>query len=336
MKKGERNDLMSIGRNQTIYKKDRRLRLALLCGGRSSERAVSLKGAEEIKKALNPLRYEVLVYDTAVDLVRFVQDAPGLDVVFILLHGRFGEDGTVQGLLELLGLAYQGSGVLGSALAIDKHLSKVIYRQAGIQTPDWMPLEKTRRLSGAEIIKGLGLPLMIKPTVQGSSVGISKVTNPEDLEPALDEAFKWDKKVIAEAFIQGREITGAVLGLDEPQALPIVEICPGEGHSFFDYHAKYQKGASREICPADLPDDVTEEAQRLAVMAHKALNLSGYSRTDMIVTEDRGIFVLETNTIPGMTPTSLFPQAARAAGISFSELLDKLIEMAVYAHRGHD
>lgn len=327
---------MSIDRNQISCKKDRRLRLALLCGGRSSERDVSLKGAEGIKKALDPLRYEVVVYDPAVDLARFVQDAPGIDAVFILLHGRFGEDGTVQGLLELLGLAYQGSGVLGSALAMDKYLSKVIYRQAGIQTPDWMLLEKAGRAVGSEIIKGLGLPLMIKPAAQGSSVGMSKVMDAGYLEPALDEAFKWDRKVIAEAFIQGREITGAVLGLDEPQALPIVEIRPGEGHGFFDYHAKYQKGASCEICPADLPDDVTEEAQRLALMAHKALDLSGYSRTDMIVTEDRGIFVLETNTIPGMTPTSLFPQAASAAGISFSELLDRLIEMAIIAHRDHD
>lgn len=328
--------ICSIESNQTICKKDRRMRVALLCGGRSSERDVSLKGAEEVKNALDPLRYEVTVYDPAVDLARLVKDASGLDVVFILLHGRFGEDGTVQGLLDLLGLPYQGSGVLGSALAMDKHLSKVIYRQAGIQTPPWMLLEKSERPCGVDIIKHLGLPLMIKPAAQGSSVGMGKVVNIEDLEPALDEAFKWDKKVIAEAFIQGREITGAVLGLDEPQALPIVEICPGEGHGFFDYHAKYQKGASREICPADLPDDVTKEAQRLAVMAHKALDLTAYSRTDMIVTPDNGIFVLETNTIPGMTPTSLFPQAARAAGISFSELLDRLIEMAVYAHRDHD
>ncbi|MGB9712487.1 MAG: D-alanine--D-alanine ligase family protein [Dissulfurimicrobium sp.] len=329
---------MPANSDQTICKKDKRLRLALICGGRSAEREVSLKGAEEIKRALNPSRYEVMIYDPAIDISRLVHDAPKLDAAFILLHGRLGEDGTIQGLLDLIGLPYQGSGVLGSALAMDKHLSKVIYRSAGIQTPAWILIEKDEQPTEKEIIKCIGLPLMIKPATQGSSVGMSKVVCPEDLKPAIDEAFRWDKKVIAEAFIHGREITGAVLGLEKPEALPIIEIRPGEGHGFFDYQAKYQEGASREICPAELPNDVAEEARRLAIMTHKALNLSGYSRTDMIVNTDNCIFVLETNTIPGMTRTSLFPQAARAAGISFSELLDRLIAMAISKgkSRSHD
>ncbi|NIA08701.1 MAG: D-alanine--D-alanine ligase [Nitrospiraceae bacterium] len=311
-----------------MSKKDK-IQLALLCGGRSAEREISLAGAKEIERALDPNRYCIRRYDPATDLNRLINDAPELDVAFVLLHGRYGEDGTIQGLLDLIDLPYQCSGVLGSALAMDKHLAKVIYREAGISTPPWIYLPCRDRIDPEKVIDILGLPIMVKPCTQGSSVGMSKVITRDGLRPAIEEACKWDTKVLLESFIEGREITGGVLGTGELLPLPIVEIIPDRKYQFFDYRAKYLPGASREICPADIPERLTKEAQILAVKAHEALQLRAYSRTDMILTSNGGLFVLETNTIPGMTQTSLFPQAAKAAGISFSELLDRLIDMAL-------
>ena len=306
-----------------------KIQLALLCGGRSAERDVSLAGAREVEKALDTDRYDIRRYDPATDLARLVKDTPHLNVAFILLHGRYGEDGTIQGLLDLIGLPYQGSGVLGSALAMDKHLAKVIYQEAKIPTPPWINILRSDKVNTKEIVNRLGIPLMVKPCTQGSSVGIRKVTDENRLGPAIKEAFQWDNKVLVESFIQGREITGGILGLEELLPLPVVEIIPAPSHSFFDYDAKYLSGATKEICPADIPRQASGKAQALAVAAHRALQLRAYSRTDMILADTGKIFALETNTIPGMTPTSLFPQAAEAAGISFSKLLDQLIDMAL-------
>jgi D-alanine-D-alanine ligase len=280
-----------------------KIQLALLCGGRSAERDVSLAGAREVEKALNPGRYDITRYDPATDLDRLVRDAPRLDVAFILLHGRYGEDGTIQGLLDLIDLPYQGSGVLGSALAMDKHLAKVIYQEAGIPTPPWIHILRSDKVDTKQIVNRLGIPLMVKPCTQGSSVGIRKAADENKLGPAIKEAFQWDNRILVESFISS--------------------------YSFFDYDAKYLPGATKEICPADIPKQAYEKARALAVAAHKALQLRAYSRTDMILSDTGKIFVLETNTIPGMTPTSLFPQAAEAAGITFSKLLDQLIDMAL-------
>lgn len=310
----------------------KKIRLALLCGGKSSEREVSLSGAKGVLEALDKDRYEVEVFDTATDLPRLVERASHIDVAFILLHGRFGEDGTIQGMLDLLGIPYQGSGVLGSALAMNKHYSKVMYRNAGIPTPDWLVYDGRAALSLKDVQEQLGMPVMIKPANQGSSIGMCKVEDMKDLASAFEEAFKWDEQVLIERFIPGRELTAGVLGLRELTALPIVEIRPNPSYAFFDYEAKYQKGATQELCPAPIPEEIAYKAQELAVRTHRALGLRGYSRTDMILTEANELFVLETNTIPGMTPTSLLPQAARAGGIPFSELLDRLIEMAL-THR---
>ena len=305
------------------------IRLALLCGGRSAERDVSLAGAREVERALDPRRYDIRRYDPATDLDRLIKDTPNLDVAFILLHGRYGEDGTIQGLLDLIGLPYQGSGVLGSALAMDKHLAKVIYQEAGIPTPLWTHLLCSDKVDTKEIVNRMGIPLMVKPCTQGSSIGIRKVVDENELGPAIKEAFRWDNRVVVESFIEGREITGGILGLEELLPLPVVEIIPESSYSFFNYNAKYLPGATKEICPADIPKQVSRKAGALAVAAHKALQLRAYSRTDMILADTGKIFVLETNTIPGMTPTSLFPQAAEAAGISFGRLLDQLIDMAL-------
>jgi len=305
-----------------------KLRLALLAGGKSGEREVSLKGAKEVAKALDPQRYEVRRYDPATDLAQLAADSDTFDVAFILLHGPFGEDGTVQGFLDLLDLPYQGSGVLGSAMAMDKNLAKILYRNSGLKVPDWYMAEKEDINNPSKILGQLGLPLVIKPANQGSSLGMTIARSEDQISEGLIKAFAVDHQVMVEEFIEGREITGGILGNDELTALPLVEIIPGEQYEFFDYEAKYQPGASTEICPADLDDPLTIRAQQYALTAHRALQLRGYSRTDMIVSGD-DIYVLETNTIPGMTPTSLLPQGAAAAGLDFAALLDRLLELAL-------
>jgi len=306
----------------------KKLRLALLAGGKSGEREVSLKGAAEVAKALNPQKYEVKRYDPATDLAKLAADSDSLDVAFILLHGPFGEDGTVQGLLDLLSIPYQGSGVLGSAVAMDKNLAKILYRNAGLKIPEWYMAAKEDIDNPSKVLGHLGLPMVIKPASQGSSLGMTIARSEEDIARGLQKAFAIDTEVMAEEFISGREITGGVIGNAELTALPLVEIIPGEEYEFFDYEAKYQPGATKEICPANLEEPLTIRAQNYALTAHRALQLRGYSRTDMIISND-DIYVLETNTIPGMTPTSLLPQAAAAAGLDFSALLDRLIELAL-------
>ncbi len=310
------------------------IRLGLLYGGRSAEREVSLAGAREVERALGKDKYEIRHYDAASDIEKLVRDSSEIDCVFILLHGRYGEDGTVQGLLELLDIPYQGSGVLGSALAMDKHLSKVVYRDAGIRTPKWLFFQRPFSLTPDEVLGKIDLPFIIKPCNQGSSVGIRIIREKGEILPGMEEAFRWDDEVILEQFISGREITGGVIGLEQLEALPIVEIIPDTNkYDFFDFEAKYKPGATKEVCPADISDSQTKEAQELALKAHRALKLSGYSRTDMIIDQNGEIYVIETNTIPGMTPTSLFPQAAAAAGLDFSSLLDRLIALAMKKRR---
>ncbi|RUM35249.1 MAG: D-alanine--D-alanine ligase [Desulfobulbus sp.] len=305
-----------------------KIRLALIAGGISGEREVSLKGAAEVEKALDGEKYDVTRYDPATDLARIATDAGKLDAAFILLHGIHGEDGTMQGFLELLGLPYQGSGVLGSAMAMDKNLAKTLYQLNGLPVAAWematiSDIDKPEQLLGK-----LSLPLVIKPVRQGSSLGMSIVRKPADLPDALQLAFKHDTEVMVEEFVAGREITVGVIGNEELTALPLVEIIPSKQYDFFDYEAKYKPGATREVCPAEIDDAIRDKAWQYGLAAHKALQLKGYSRTDMIVRGEE-IFILETNTIPGMTETSLFPQAAAEAGLGFSVLLDRLVQLAM-------
>ncbi|MDG4475740.1 D-alanine--D-alanine ligase family protein [Thiovibrio frasassiensis] len=307
---------------------EKKIRLALIAGGKSGEREVSLAGAKEVEKALSREKYEVRRYDPATDLARLAADAGTIEMAFILLHGPLGEDGTMQGFLDLLGVPYQGAGVLGSALAMDKNLAKILYKQAGLTVADWEMAQPEDQTNPRRLLACLSLPLVIKPIRQGSSLGMSLAKSEAELSEGLIKAFTYDSEVMVEEYVRGREITGGVLGNKELTALPIVEIIPGEGYAFFDYQAKYQPGASREVCPAELAPEVTAKAQAIALTAHRALQLKGYSRTDMIVAGD-SIYVLETNTIPGMTPTSLLPQAAAAHGLPFPALLDRLIELAL-------
>lgn len=306
----------------------KKLTLALLAGGISSEREVSLNSGQQVYEALDKDKYHILRYDPATDLPRLVADAPRIGAALIILHGAYGEDGTVQGLLDLLDIPYQGSGVLGSAVAMNKLAAKHLYQQAGLPIPDFLVARRGMRVDSEAAARRLGMPLIVKPVVGGSSVGITIARSPQDLQAALDTAYEHDASVLVEAYIQGTEITGGVLGNDELEALPIIEIIPDHQHEFFDYVAKYTAGATEEICPARIDAELTAKAQSLAMEAHRALFCRGYSRTDMIL-RGREIFILETNTIPGMTATSLLPRAARTAGIDFSRLLDRLITLSL-------
>jgi D-alanine-D-alanine ligase len=305
-----------------------KLRLALIAGGKSSEREVSLKSGAQVYQALNQDKYDIRRYDPLTDLERLVREAKELDVALIIMHGRGGEDGSLQGLLNLLEIPYQGSGVLASALAMNKELSKTIYQQAGLKAPRALTFDRVEAPSPRKIEAALGLPVVIKPVHEGSSIGISMAGTIEALQTGLTAAFALDHRVMVEEFIQGTEVTGGVLGNANLQALPLVEIIPASTYGFFDYEAKYQPGATQEICPARLDPELTRRAQECALTAHKALGCRGYSRTDLMIRE-QDIFVLETNTIPGMTATSLFPQGAKAAGLDFPALLDTLINLAL-------
>ncbi|MDO9111258.1 MAG: D-alanine--D-alanine ligase [Desulfatirhabdiaceae bacterium] len=304
------------------------LTVALLSGGISSEREVSLKSGEQVYAALNKDKYRVIRYDPMTDLNRLVADAPTIDVALIILHGPFGEDGTVQGLLDLLDIPYQGSGVLGSAIAMDKLVSKQLYEKSGIPTPTYITINRDDPLKTETCLERIGLPLVIKPAKGGSSIGMAIVKTRDSLEPAIQEAFRHDNTLVVETYIQGTELTVGVIGNRDLKALPVIEIIPDTQYEFFNYHAKYLPGATREICPARIDEALTEKAQAYAKMAHRALFCEGYSRTDMMF-NNRELFILETNTIPGMTETSLLPLAAKTAGIPFSRLLDILIDLGI-------
>jgi D-alanine-D-alanine ligase len=308
----------------------KKLTIALLSGGISSERDVSINSGRQVLDALDKEKYSVLEYDPKTDIGKLVSDANQIDAALIILHGPYGEDGTVQGLLDLLGIPYQGAGVLGSAAAMNKLASKQLYQQAGIPTPPYCVVKRGPMPELGGCIKHLDLPVVVKPVSCGSSIGISIPDSEADLKQAVEAAFEFDNMVLLEKYIDGTEITGGVLGNTDPEPLPLIEIIPDDKHRFFDYTAKYTAGVTQEICPARIDEQSTDIAQSYAIKAHNALFCRGYSRTDMIL-KDGKFFVIETNTIPGMTATSLFPQAAQAAGYSFSLLLDRLIELSIEA-----
>ncbi len=309
----------------------KKLTLALISGGISSEREVSINSGKQVFQALDKDKYAIRQYDPQTDLHKLVADASRLDAALIILHGPYGEDGTIQGLLDLLDIPYQGAGVLGSAMAMNKVVTKRLYSLAGLPVLPDVVIKRSQDYKVEEIVAKLGLPLVIKPATSGSSIGMSIVKSAADLPGAIKKAYRYDHEVMIEKFMAGIEITGGVLGNDEPEALPLIEIIPGDDYEFFDYEAKYQAGATKEICPARIDTELTRQAQAYARTAHTVLNCLGYSRTDMMLS-GKELFLLETNTIPGMTATSLFPQAANAGGYSFSALLDRLIELSLEIH----
>lgn len=302
------------------------LKIALLMGGTSAEREVSLNTGAQVADALGSRGHEVQRIDTAdASFIDALRERP-YDVVFICLHGRFGEDGTMQGLLEVLGMPYVGSGVLASALAMDKVASKAIFTMRNLLTPPSVTLY-TSPDDITDIVESLGEKLVVKPASEGSSVGMSIVHNAAELCPALDLAFRHDRVVIVERFVAGVEVTVGVIGNDELQALPTLEVVPV--HEFYDYDSKYVPGMSSHIIPARVSEELRAECQSIAIEAHRALGCRGISRADTIVTEDGEVYLLEVNTIPGMTATSLVPDAALAAGIEFPEFCDRLVRLAL-------
>jgi len=309
-----------------------KIRLALLSGGVSSERAVSLNSGKQVLEALDKDKYDITRYDPKTDLKQLVTDADSIDAALLILHGPFGEDGTVQGLLDLLDIPYQGAGVLGSSVAMNKLTAKQLYDNAKVPTPPYLAFSMNEKINTSRVVETLNLPLVIKPACAGSSVGMTIVKDETDLEDAFKLGFQHDDTIIVEKYIKGVELTCGVLGNDDLEALPVIEIIPGEGHEFFDYNAKYVAGETNEICPARIDDSTTKKVQQLAKKAHQALFLKGYSRTDFILCNSE-LQVLETNTIPGMTATSLYPQSAKVGGYSFTALLDKLIELAIQEHK---
>jgi D-alanine-D-alanine ligase len=331
------------------------MRVTVLTGGATAERAVAFASAAQIVTALRSRGHEVYVVDTVDGLLAPDQEAAllagvvakdvpavaalaareremlstglaalpviqGADVLFLALHGGAGEGGTLQAVLDVIGVPYTGSGALASALAMDKDLSKRLFRDAGVPVPAWFMTPPA--VAPQDVSTVLGWPVIVKPSKQGSTVGLTLVKQAKDLDAAVREAARWDDEVLVEQYIRGREYTVGVLG-DVP--LPVGEIIPR--HELFDYECKYTPGMSQEIFPAQLDTKLARQLQELALTAHRTLKLGGYSRIDFRLDGDGDIFCLEANTLPGMTRTSLFPQAARAAGIEFPELCERLCRL---------
>jgi D-alanine-D-alanine ligase len=333
------------------------MKVAVLFGGTSDERDVSIASGSQVVKALRSAGHEVLAVDTAngvLDPAQEVQllrnevsalppgredldilatgdptaltrapELEGVDVLFLALHGGTGEGGTLQALLDLVDIPYTGSGMLASAMAMDKDITKRLLEQAGVPTAPWLMAP----VDAAKVGDRLGWPVVVKPSKQGSTLGLSVVRGEDGLADALELAFRFDDEVMVERFVAGRELTVPVVG---DEALPVGEIITGK--EIFDYEAKYQPGKAQEIFPADLPDDVRDEAQRRALDVHRTLKLRGFSRVDFRLDDAGGLWCLEVNTLPGMTANSLVPKSARAAGIEFPRLCERICELAIEEH----
>lgn len=300
-------------------------RIAVVLGGPSAEREVSLNTGRAILAALREKGYDAVEID--LEPRRFVQQLRDskAEVVFNAIHGKYGEDGLLQGALELMGIPYTGSGVLASAMAMDKGVSKRLFLAAGISTPRSVLYELSDAGAGLseKVLAAFGLPVVVKPATQGSSIGVAIVDNRHALADALADAFKYSDAVLVEEFINGRELTVAILGATPPQVLPVIEIVPHSGR--YDYRSKYTKGATEYIVPAKLALQTEEAVKAGALAAYAALGCRGVARVDLMLDKRDKPYVLEVNTIPGMTATSLVPKAAAAAGISFAQLCEQLL-----------
>ena len=306
-------------------------KVALLAGGWSDEREISLDSGRACQKALHEAGFEhVDLLDMADKGVVSKIEAGGYDVAFVAMHGRYGEDGCIQGLLEVLRIPYTFSGVRASSIACEKEMAKTVYRAAGIPTPEGLVVRRGETPDIDAIVARVGLPAFVKPVSNGSSYGITKVTEASSLADAIDLAHESSEGALVESCVEGTEITVPVFGNVEPMALPIVEIVTGA--EFYDLKVKYEPSSLHHVCPARLPEAIYKKAQEYAIAAHKALGCAGISRSDFIVTADGVPTILETNTIPGMTETSLVPDSARHAGIEFPELCRRLVEMALEEH----
>jgi D-alanine-D-alanine ligase len=305
------------------------LRVAVLKGGRSLERQVSLVSGARVEDALERLGHDPAGIDAGHDLVeRLTETRP--DVVFVALHGRDGEDGTVQELLEALGLPYTGPPPAACAISRDKALAKHVMRDAGVATPDFLVFSETtfKDFGAAATLGGIGerlaFPLVVKPARGGSALGVRFAATPGEVPAALLAAFSYDDKVVLERHVAGRELAISVLA---GEALPIVEAIP-QGEDFYDFEARYEIGRTAFRCPADLDAELAREAQAVAVRVVELLGLEGCARVDLLLDEEGTAWVLEANAIPGLTETSLLPQAAEAAGVSFDQLVEQVLQLA--------
>ncbi len=299
-----------------------RVNIGVLMGGISAEREISLRSGEAITKALRDSGYDVCPIDVGHDIAeRLISKQLG--VAFIALHGRFGEDGTIQGMLEIMGIPYTGSGVLASALSIDKIISKLIFRAHAIPTPASHILHEAEGVKEAAEKVNFPFPIVVKPSSEGSTIGVTIVHDKEGLAQAIEQARRYDHRLLLEEYIKGREIT---LGVLNGRPLPIIEIAPKGG--FYNYRAKYTKGETEYILPPRIPHKAYEEAERIGLEAYRALGCEGCARVDMMAGENGKIFVLEVNSMPGMTETSLVPKAAHSAGIDFPELVERILKVA--------
>ncbi len=301
-------------------------RIAVIGGGWASEREISLKSARAVFDALDRGKYDVSYYEIDRDLDLLFREREKIDLAFPLLHGKKGEDGAIQGFLKILGIPFVGSDILASSLAMNKKFSKRLFKESGIDVPDAVFLEKGRDFSVSEIINKLGIPVVVKPLSEGSSFGVSICRDEREIKEGIQDAFRFDEEVLIEEYIDGKEITAPVIGKKELEVLPLVEIVPKEG--FFSFEAKYKPGMAEEICPARISPEQEKKAKDVAKKAFRALGCNVWARVDMILKEEK-VYVLEVNTIPGMTETSLFPLSAKKAGMSFSELLDRLISLSL-------
>ena len=335
--------------------------IALLCGGISNEREVSFSSAKCVKTDLEESGHTVIMIDTKEpDFIKTLMDCEP-DVAFIALHGKGGEDGSIQGVLELMGIPYTGSGIEASAIAMDKLRSKLLFEAAGLMTPPAVILtsldletlysneneyatmddadnnDEQSSVSRTDIdfeeaivgtlIDEIGLPCVVKPLYDGSSVGVSIVRTQDELQPALEKSFEVSSELLVETYIEGTEVTVPIIGNDEPDTLPVIEIIPA--NEFYDFESKYSEGGSRHIIPARLTPEQTDACEEAALVAHDIIGCRGFSRVDMVIDHTGIPWILEINTIPGMTATSLLPDSARVAGIPTPELYDRFLAWAL-------
>jgi len=294
-------------------------KIAVLMGGPGEEREISLQSGKAIQLALEAIGYNVLSITMENKLGDIISDLHSVDLVFLGLHGSIGENGTIQGFLESLGIKYTGSDPLSSAICMDKNISKIIARDSKVNTPNWEIVTRGQTLNE----DNSEFPLVIKPNDQGSTVGLTIVHDESELGPALNLAYNYSSSVMVEKFIEGRELTVTLIG---GKALPVCEIIPS--HELYDYECKYTPGMSKYVCPADIDLDITKRVQEITERLFEVLKCRHYSRADFRLDHENNLWFLEMNTLPGMTDTSLAPMAAKAAGFSFIELIDRIVLQA--------
>ncbi len=292
-------------------------RIGVLMGGLSSEREVSIKSGMAVLKALKEKGYDAIPIDVGRDVAREIKEK-GIEIAFLAVHGRYGEDGSIQGMLEIMGIPYTGPGVLSSSITMDKIITKIILIHYGLPTPKFQSIEGGR----LEDI-GIDFPVVVKPSREGSTIGVSIARNPEELHLAYRKASSYDRRVLIEEYIEGKELT---LGIIDGRPLPLIEILPKSG--FYDYESKYTAGMTEYVIPADIDGDTARMIEEIGLKAYRVLDCSGAVRIDFILSLHNIPYILEVNSIPGLTETSLLPKSARHAGIDFNELIELMLKGA--------